>query len=107
MSRFSISIDIGGTFTDFVLVDGERRIICTDKVLTTPQQPETAILHGVRKLAERHGLDLRSTDLFLHATTIITNAVIERTGSDFILLFSRVSATCSRSAVSTGTTSRT
>ena len=30
---------------------------------------------------------MRSTDLFLHATTIITNAVIERTGSDFILLF--------------------
>jgi N-methylhydantoinase A len=87
MGRFSISIDIGGTFTDFVLLDRERRIICTDKVLTTPQQPETAILHGVRKLAERHGLDLPATDLFLHATTIITNAVIERTGSDFILLF--------------------
>jgi N-methylhydantoinase A len=87
MSRFSISIDIGGTFTDFVLVDRERRVICTDKVLTTPHQPETAILNGVRKLAERHGLDLQSTDLFLHATTIITNAVIERTGSDFILLF--------------------
>jgi N-methylhydantoinase A len=87
MSRFSISIDIGGTFTDFVLLDRERRIICTDKVLTTPQQPETAILHGVRRLAQRHGLDLRATDLFLHATTIITNAVIERTGSDFILLF--------------------
>jgi N-methylhydantoinase A len=87
MSRFSISIDIGGTFTDFVLLDRERRIICTDKVLTTPHQPETAILQGVRKLAERYGLDLRLADLFLHATTIITNAVIERTGSDFILLF--------------------
>jgi N-methylhydantoinase A len=87
MSRFSISIDIGGTFTDFVLLDRERRIICTEKILTTPKQPETAILRGVRKLAERYGLDLRSTDLFLHATTIITNAVIERTGSDFILLF--------------------
>jgi N-methylhydantoinase A len=87
MSRFSISIDIGGTFTDFVLLDRERRIICTEKILTTPRQPETAILHGVRKLAERYGLDLRSTDLFLHATTIITNAVIERTGRDFILLF--------------------
>lgn len=87
MHRFSISIDIGGTFTDFVLLDRERRIICTDKVLTTPHEPETAILQGVRRLAECYGLDLRSTDLFLHATTIITNAVIERTGSDFILLF--------------------
>jgi N-methylhydantoinase A len=87
MVRFSVSIDIGGTFTDFVLLDRERGIISTAKVLTTPQQPETAILHGVRRLAERHGLDLRATDVFLHATTIITNAVIERTGSDFILLF--------------------
>jgi N-methylhydantoinase A len=87
MRRFSLSIDIGGTFTDFVLLDREQRVICTDKILTTPRQPETAVLQGMRKLAERDGLDLRSTDLFLHATTIITNAVIERTGSDFILLF--------------------
>lgn len=85
-SRYSLAVDIGGTFTDFVLLDNERRVILTDKVLTTPNQPEQAILQGVHKLAQRSGLELQSADLFLHATTIITNAVIERKGADFIFL---------------------
>lgn len=87
MSRFSLSVDIGGTFTDFVVVDKDDKIIHSDKVLSTPHRPEEAILRGIRKISGRSGLDLRSTDLFLHATTIITNAVIERNGSDFIMLF--------------------
>jgi N-methylhydantoinase A len=85
-SKFSLAVDIGGTFTDFVLLDHQQRVVLTDKVLTTPHSPERAILQGVEKLSQRIALDLRSADLFLHATTIITNAVIERKGSDFILL---------------------
>lgn len=85
-SRFSLAVDIGGTFTDFVVLDHDQRAVLTDKVLTTPQVPERAILQGVEKLSQRMGFDLRSANLFLHATTIITNAVIERKGVDFILL---------------------
>lgn len=85
-SKFSLAVDIGGTFTDFVLLDHQQRVVLTDKVLTTPHSPERAILQGVDKLSQRLALDLRLADLFLHATTIITNAVIERKGSDFILL---------------------
>ncbi|MBS0532166.1 MAG: hydantoinase/oxoprolinase family protein [Proteobacteria bacterium] len=86
-SRFALAVDIGGTFTDFVLLDRDTRTVLTDKVLTTPQAPEQAILQGVDKLSSRFDLQLASTDLFLHATTIITNAVIERRGAPFALLY--------------------
>ena len=86
MKRFALSVDIGGTFTDFVLLDRQKREIATAKVLSTPDRSELAILDGVRKLEDEAELDLVTTDLFLHATTIITNAVIERRGSKFIFL---------------------
>ncbi|TDR92956.1 hydantoinase/oxoprolinase family protein [Enterovirga rhinocerotis] len=86
MSPFAISVDIGGTFTDFVLQDRERRTIFTEKVLTTPHAPEEAIFSGLDLLSRRAGLRADACDLFLHATTIITNAVIERKGRDFVLL---------------------
>ncbi len=84
--RFAVSIDIGGTFTDFVLQDRERRLIFTEKMLTTPDRPELAIFEGIRKLMARAGASLADSDVLLHATTIITNAVIERKGHDFVLL---------------------
>jgi N-methylhydantoinase A len=86
MSHFAISVDIGGTFTDFVLQDRERRTIFTEKVLTIPHAPEEAIFSGLDLLSRRSGMRAEACDLFLHATTIITNAVIERKGRDFILL---------------------
>ncbi len=85
--RFALAVDIGGTFTDFVLLDRDSKSVLTEKVLTNPQAPETAILQGIEMMSRRHGLDMRSADLFLHATTIITNAVIERKGAAFALLY--------------------
>ncbi len=85
MLRFATSVDIGGTFTDFVLQDRERRTIFTEKVLTTPHAPEDAIFVGLDLLSQRSEMVPGACDLLLHATTIITNAVIERKGRDFIL----------------------
>lgn len=86
MARYAVSVDIGGTFTDFVLQDRERRIVLTEKVLTTSARPEDAIFRGIGIISERSNLNLGAADLFLHATTLITNAVIERKGRRFILL---------------------
>jgi len=86
MSRFAISVDIGGTFTDFVLLDSKRKSVTTAKVLSTPQRSEEAIFAGFEYLRSHAELDLSNCDVFLHATTVITNAVIERKGHDFILL---------------------
>jgi N-methylhydantoinase A len=84
--RFAISVDIGGTFTDFVLLDSKRKSVTTAKVLSTPARSDDAIFSGFDLLRRDAGLDLSDCDVFLHATTVITNAVIERRGHDFILL---------------------
>jgi len=86
MSRFAISVDIGGTFTDFVLLDSKKMNVTTAKVLSTPERSDDAIFSGFSHLQDSAQLDLSNCDIFLHATTVITNAVIERRGHDFILL---------------------
>jgi N-methylhydantoinase A len=89
MGRFAISVDIGGTFTDFVLLDSQKRRVSTAKVPSTPARPDDAIFSGFDHLRETAELDLAHCDIFLHATTVITNAVIERRGHDFILLHTK------------------
>src|ERR1700709_1043787 len=85
-ARFAVSVDIGGTFTDFVLLDSERKSVITAKVPSTPARPDDAIFNGFEHLRETAGFALSDCDVILHATTVITNAVIERRGHDFILL---------------------
>src|SRR5215469_11262680 len=75
-----LGVDIGGTFTDVVLVrsSGDLR---TAKVLTTPHQPEQAVLDGIRKLLAEAGVAAAQVARLIHATTLATNAIVERKGS--------------------------
>ena len=73
-----LSADIGGTFTDIVIEQGERR--WTAKVLTTPRAPEQAVVDGTRALLAEAGLTFGAVTLFVHGTTLATNALIERKG---------------------------
>ncbi|HXJ81034.1 MAG TPA: hydantoinase/oxoprolinase family protein [Candidatus Methylomirabilis sp.] len=79
-SRIELGVDIGGTFTDVVLVrsSGEVR---TAKVLTTPRQPEQAVLEGIRKLLAEAAVPAAQVARLIHATTLATNAIVERKGS--------------------------
>lgn len=79
-----ISVDVGGTFTDVVLQNGTRRV--TGKVLTDVVAPERGILLGVGQLLEREGIAADEVTLFLHGTTLATNALIERKGAVTALL---------------------
>ena len=76
-----IGIDIGGTFTDFVLRDEVRDITRTGKLLTTPENPSRAIIDGVKRLL--HETNSRADQILgiVHGTTLITNTVLERTGA--------------------------
>jgi len=74
-----IAVDIGGTFTDVVLEEGGRRL--TRKLLTTPQRPEQAVLDGVRLILGDAGKGFADVAVFVHGTTLATNAVIERRGA--------------------------
>jgi len=91
--RGVIGIDIGGTFTDFMLVMGHDRLptrrrsrTASHKVLTTPDDPSRAVLDGVRALLAREGLILSEVALLVHGTTLATNALIERKGAKTALL---------------------
>ena len=78
-SRLGLSVDIGGTFTDIVLERGDQRR--TKKVLTTPARPEEAVLTGIHEILLDASLALADVDIFVHGTTLATNAVIERRGA--------------------------
>lgn len=71
-----LGVDTGGTFTDFVLFDGER--LRVHKVLSTPDAPERAILQGVRELGI-DGVQLAELRM-VHGSTVATNAVLEGKG---------------------------
>ena len=86
---FHIGIDIGGTFTDCVLIgadaDGQVTAYRTAKTLSTPADPADGVMAGLEELAASVGLSrpdlLGQTERFGHGTTIGTNAVLERTGA--------------------------
>src|ERR1019366_8084079 len=81
---YYIGVDIGGTFTDCVLVDreGNHR---TAKTLSTKDDPVSGVLAGLERLAQTVGVDLTTllerAERFGHGTTIGTNAVLERSGA--------------------------
>jgi len=86
MTDFSLGIDIGGTFTDLVVHDhaGGRR--WGTKVLTTHADPKEGVVTGIRAILAEADLDPRHIGRVVHATTLFTNALIERKGAPTGLL---------------------
>ncbi len=78
--RVRVSADVGGTFTDVVLVDG-RGSVWTHKVPSTPPDFERAVLEATRHLLERSGTSASEVGEVAHGTTVATNAVLERRGA--------------------------
>jgi len=79
ISNTRLAVDIGGTFTDVVLDSGGDR--WTRKVLTTPARPEAAVVDGMRLVLADAGRHISDIDVFVHGTTLATNAIIERRGA--------------------------
>jgi N-methylhydantoinase A len=77
---YRIGVDIGGTFTDLVLLDTRDGRLFNGKVLTTPHAPEQAVLEGVRGLLAQHGVAPAEVRHVIHGTTLVANALIERRG---------------------------
>ncbi len=76
-----VAFDIGGTFTDFVLHDGDGRSSHFLKVPSTPHDPAEAVLDGLAKLFDLAEVEAADIANVLHATTVATNAVLERKGA--------------------------
>lgn len=79
-----LATDIGGTFTDIVLDTPAGRF--TTKILTTPRAPEQAVLDGTATVLADARLTFADIDVFVHGTTLATNAIIERKGAKVALI---------------------
>src|SRR5271155_816262 len=86
MSRHALAVDIGGTFTDVVLRAASGRTF-VDKTLTTPESLDIGFFRAVDAVLKKADIAPSSvTDVVVHATTVVTNAVIERKGPRTALL---------------------
>jgi N-methylhydantoinase A len=79
-----LAADIGGTFSDLVLDVAGR--LFTAKVLTTPRAPEVAVVEGAKAVLAEAGIAFSDVEVFLHGTTLATNAIIERKGARVALI---------------------
>lgn len=82
---YRLGIDIGGTFTDFNLLDARNGEVFAFKTPTVPRDPSKGVANGLRVLAEQ-GVAMDGIDYFVHGTTIALNSVIQRTGARVALL---------------------
>jgi N-methylhydantoinase A len=82
---YRVGIDIGGTFTDLLLVGADGRVVIA-KTLTTPGDPSLAVEHALRPILENGTVGSNEQGTLLHGTTLVTNALIERKGAPTALL---------------------
>jgi N-methylhydantoinase A len=86
MSRYALAVDIGGTFTDVVLRSASGQTI-VDKTLTTPESLDIGFFRAIDSVLKKASVvPAAVTDVIVHATTVVTNAVIERKGPRTALL---------------------
>jgi len=78
---YRLGCDIGGTFTDFVLLNDRTGEIRINKCLTTPSDPSDAVEQGIRQLEEATPDFVRELDEVIHGTTLVINSIIERKGA--------------------------
>ncbi len=87
-ARYRIGIDVGGTFTDFVLVDMDRQLLSFHKEPSVPDDPSAAVERGLEALERRTGLMPTDVEVIVHGTTIGLNAIIQRRGARMALVVS-------------------
>jgi 5-oxoprolinase (ATP-hydrolysing) len=81
-----IGVDVGGTFTDLILVEEETGRITVDKVPSTPDDPARGVVDGVTSLCAKAGVALAEVDNLLHGTTVATNIALTHSGAEVGML---------------------
>ncbi len=81
-----IGVDVGGTFTDFHILDRDGGPSFVHKTPSTPDNPADAVLRGLEALAAEHRIDLACVERLSHGTTVATNALIQGRGGTVALL---------------------
>ena len=88
-SKYRIGIDVGGTFTDFVLADMAGRGLKFHKEPSVPGDPSAAVESGIAAMLATHSIAPQEIELIVHGTTIGLNAIIQRRGARMALVVSR------------------
>jgi len=78
---YRLGCDIGGTFTDFVLLNDQTGEIRINKCLTTPKDPSDAVEEGIREMERKSPGFVGKLDEVIHGTTLVINSIIERKGA--------------------------
>ena len=78
---YRLGCDIGGTFTDFVLLNDQTGEIKINKCLTTPRDPSDAVEQGIKELEKNAPGFIAELDEVIHGTTLVINSIIERKGA--------------------------
>lgn len=78
---YRLGVDVGGTFTDLLLIDEENGATYRAKTPSTPADSSIGVLNGIAKVAEVGGIEPSAIGQVLHGTTVATNAVIEGKGA--------------------------
>jgi len=80
MAKYRVTVDTGGTFSDFVFFNEETGETTITKVPSTPKEPFQAVLNGVKELLDR-GVAAKDLSFFSHGTTVGTNTLLEEKGA--------------------------
>jgi N-methylhydantoinase A len=88
-TNYRLGIDIGGTFTDFCLMNEATGALMSVKVPSTPSHPTKGVVEGIRVFADRYRVAPEAIRYFAHGTTIAVNTVIERKGARTGLIITR------------------
>ena len=78
---FRLGVDVGGTFTDLLLVDESSGQTYMAKVLSTPEDSSIGVLNGIDRICDESDIDTSEVSQVMHGTTVATNAVLTRKGA--------------------------
>ena len=78
---YRLGVDVGGTFTDLLLLDEKRSRAFTAKVPSTPSNSSIGVLNGIEKICREAGIDPTEIDDVMHGTTVATNTVLTKAGA--------------------------
>jgi len=79
--NYRLGVDVGGTFTDLLLVDESSGQTYTAKVPSTPEDSSIGVLDGINRICEESSIDLTKVSQVMHGTTVATNAVLTGKGA--------------------------
>ncbi|EMP56965.1 hydantoin utilization protein A [Marinobacter santoriniensis NKSG1] len=78
---FRLGVDVGGTFTDLLLINDDTGATYTAKVPSTPSDSSVGVLNGIEKICRTSGIDPRQIRSVMHGTTVATNAILTQKGA--------------------------